>query len=102
MANTYKNYTATSTGVVTSTIYTVPSDTVGVFLGINLANLLSEQIEVTVIAGGVHIIKDCPIPAGSALSPLEGKIILEAAETITVKCNRNLACDVIVSVLEQT
>lgn len=102
MASTFKNYKSTGTGVTFDTVYTVPASTASVVIGVNVANLLSEEIEVTVIAGGLHIVKDCPIPAGSALSPLEGKIILEETETVTVKCNRGAGCDVLVSVMEQT
>lgn len=102
MASTFKNYKSTGTGVTFDTVYTVPASTASVVIGVNVANLLSEEIEVTVIAGGLHIVKDCPIPAGSALSPLEGKIILEETETVTVKCNRGSGCDVLVSVMEQT
>lgn len=102
MANTFKNYTATATGIHATTVYTVPAATTGVVVGINVANLLNEQITIDVVAGGVHIVKNCPLPSGAALSPLEGKIILEASETVTIKSNRNLSCDVIVSVMEQT
>lgn len=102
MANTFKNYTATGTGISTTTVYTVPVDTTSVIVGVNVANLLTEQITVDVAAGGVHIVKNCPIPSGAALSPLEGKIVLETGETVTIKSNRNLSCDVIVSVMEQT
>jgi len=102
MPSTFKNYKSTGTGVSFETVYTVPASTSSVVVGINVANLLTEEIKVTVTAGGLHLVKDCPIPAGSALSPLEGKIILEETETVTVKCNLNNACDVIVSVMEQS
>lgn len=102
MASTFKNYKSTGTGVTFDTVYTVPASTSSVIVGINIANLLSEEIAVTIIAGGLHLIKDCPIPVGSALSPLEGKIILEETEAVTVKCNRGSGCDVLVSVMEQT
>lgn len=102
MASTFKNYKSTGTGVSFETVYTVPASTAAVIIGVNVANLLAEEIAVTIIAGDLHLVKDCPIPVGSALSPLEGKLILEETETVTVKCNRGAGCDVLVSVMEQS
>ena len=49
-----------------------------------------------------YVVKDAPIPAGSALSVLDGKIILEAADTVVVTSDTASSADVILSVLEQT
>lgn len=101
MANTFKNYTgeATTTGAV---VYTIPSATTSVFLGINLANKTSSTETVSVQLGSSYIIKDAPVPTGSALSVLDGKIIGEATETITVTASANTAIDAIISVMEQS
>tara|TARA_R110000803_G_scaffold176747_3_gene239159 strand:- start:346 stop:564 length:219 start_codon:yes stop_codon:yes gene_type:complete len=71
-------------------------------IGCNLANRTASSITVDVQAAGVYIIKDAPIPAGSALSVLDGKIILETTDTVIVTSNTASSCDVLVSVLEQT
>mgnify|MGYP003624488261 FL=1 len=102
MANTFKNYTSASVGTGATTTYTVPSSTTSVMIGCNLANRTASSITVDVQAAGVYIIKDAPIPAGSALSVLDGKIILETTDTVIVTSNTASSCDVLVSVLEQT
>lgn len=101
MANTFKNYTgeATTTG---ATVYTVPSATTSVLLGLNLANKNASAVTASAQLGSVYIIKDAPVPAGSALSILDGKIIAEAADTIVITASANSAIDVIVSVMEQS
>ena len=102
MANTFKNYTSASVGTGATTVYTVPSATTSVMIGCNLANRTASQIKVDVQVAGVYLAKDVPIPAGSALSVLDGKIILETTDTVVVTSDTASSCDVIVSVLEQT
>ena len=102
MANTFKNYTSASVGTGATTVYTVPSATTSVMIGCNLANRTASQVKVDVQVAGVYLAKDIPIPAGSALSVLDGKIILETTDTVVVTSDTASSCDVIVSVLEQT
>lgn len=102
MANTFKNYTSAPVGTGATTTYTVPSATTSVMIGCNLANRTASQIKVDVVAAGVYVIKGAPIPSGSALSVLDGKIILETTDTVVVTSDTASSCDVIVSVLEQT
>jgi hypothetical protein len=50
-----------------------------------------------------YIVKGAPIPVGSALSVLDGKIIAETTETVVVTSDATGGdCDVILSVLEQS
>ena len=84
------------------TTYTVPASTVAVVIGCNVANVTASQITFSVQAAGVYLVKDVPLPAGSAISVLDGKIILEAAETVVVTSNTASSADVILSVLEQS
>ena len=102
MANTFKNYTSSSVGTGATTTYTVPGSTTSVMIGCNLANKTSSQIRVDVQTAGVYLVKNVVIPTGSALSVLDGKVILEAADTVSVTSDTASSCDVIVSVLEQT
>ena len=102
MANTFKNYTSASVGTGATTTYTVPSSTTSVVIGCNLSNTTTSQIKVDVQAAGVYLVKGVPIPAGSALSVLDGKVILEAADTVVITSDTATSADVIVSVLEQT
>jgi hypothetical protein len=102
MANTFKNYVDSSIGPLGSTVYTVPSATTSVIIGCNLANRAASQITASVQLGSVYIVKDAPIPAGAALSVLDGKIIAEAADTIVATSSDSDSLDVIISVLEQS
>jgi len=102
MANTFKNYTSASVGTGATTVYTVGSSTTSVMIGCNLANRTASQIAVDVQVAGVYLVKGAPIPANSALSVLDGKIIVETTDTVVVTSDTASSCDVIVSVLEQT
>jgi hypothetical protein len=102
MANTFKNYTGASIGTSPSTVYTVPAATVAVVIGLNLANRTASSVTVDVQLGSTYIVKAAPVPSGSALSVLDGKIIAETTETIVVTSNTASSIDAIVSVLEQT
>ena len=100
--NVFKNYTGSAVGTSPSTVYTVPALTTSVTIGLNIANVSSGIITVDVQAAGVYVVKAAPIPAGSAFSFLDGKIILEAADTVVVTSDTASSADVILSVLEQT
>ena len=102
MANTFKNYVSASVGTTPTTVYTVPASTTSVIIGANLANRTASGITVSVQLGSTYIVKDAPIPGGSSLSILDGKIIAEAADTIVVTSNTASSVDAIVSVLEQS
>jgi len=102
MANTFKNYVSTSVGTTPVTVYTVPSATTSVTIGCNIANRTNSAIYVDVQVGSTYIIKGAPVPSGSALSVLDGKIILEATETLVVTSDTADSADVILSVLEQS
>jgi hypothetical protein len=102
MANTFKNYTGSSVGQSEETVYTVPAGTTSVVIGCNLANVSSSQVTVSVKAAHVYIVKDAAIPSGSALSVLDGKVILQETHPITVESSAADSIDIIVSVLEQT
>lgn len=102
MPNTFKNYTSASVGTSPATVYTVPASTTAVMIGLNLANVSASQITVDVQAAGAYVVKGAPIPAGSALSVLDGKIILEATDTVVVTASAASSADVLLSVLEQS
>jgi len=102
MANTFKNYTSASVGTSPVTTYTVPSSTTSVTIGLTISNTTTSQIKIDVQAAGVYIVKGAPIPSGAGLSTLDGKVILEAADTVVVTSDTATSADVILSVLEQT
>ena len=102
MANVFKNYTSASVGTSPVTVYTVPASTTAVTIGLNVANVSANQITIDVQCAGAYVIKGAPIPAGAALSVLDGKIILEAADTLVVTSSAATSADVLLSVLEQS
>ncbi len=106
MANTFKSYLASATGTSAVTVRTVASGTQTLAVGINLANILTTQITasayITRGSTDYYIVKDAPIPAQGALSVLDGKIILEAADVVKVICNTASGLDTMLSVLEIT
>tara|TARA_B110000503_G_C7096450_1_gene391815 strand:+ start:872 stop:1180 length:309 start_codon:yes stop_codon:yes gene_type:complete len=102
MANTFLNYTSASVGTSPVTTYTVGGSTTAVVIGLNISNVTASQIAVDVQVAGVYLVKGVPIPANSAVSVLDGKIILETTNTVVVTSDAATSADVIVSVLEQT
>ena len=102
MANTFLNYTSASVGTTAVTTYTVGASTTAVVIGLNISNVTASQIAVDVQVAGVYLVKGVPIPANSAVSVLDGKIILETTNTVVVTSDAATSADVILSVLEQT
>jgi len=102
MANTFKNAASASVGTSAITVYTVPSSTTSVVIGLNIANRSASQITVDVQLGSTYIIKAVPIPVASSLSVLDGKIIMETTHTLRVTSSASSSADVILSVLEQS
>ena len=114
MANTFK--VATKAGVTSSDIiYTVAGSTTTVVIGLLIGNTTGSQVTATVTLTSnttsrtndndeanqdVEIVTNAPIPAASTLSVLDGKIILEATDNITVSASG--AVDVILSIMEIT
>lgn len=102
MANTFKNYTGTATQAG-ATLYTVPGGTVGVIIGLVAANKTLSSDTISLQLNSTYIVKDAPLPVGSTLSALDGKIIAEAGDTIVATAgDSDNSVDIIISVLEQS
>ena len=104
MANTFKVVTfAAEPNSAGSpyTVYTTPSSTTTIILGLVLSNIHTSQVttEVELVSttsgggraatnGTSFIIKDAPIPVGSSLELLSGnKVVLETGDLIRVDCS---------------
>jgi hypothetical protein len=114
MANTFK--VITKAGVTSEDIiYTAGSGVTTIVLGCVLGNTTTSQITATVTlnsntsnrAGGndeanqaVELITSAAIPAGSSLSVIDGKVVLETTDEL--KVTGSGATDVILSIMEQT
>ena len=75
-------------------------------VGINVANVISSQITIDVFindgSNDFYIVKNAPIPSGSALQVLDGgaKIVLQNNDVLKVKSNTASSADVWVSAVD--
>ena len=112
MANAFKTKTfdGSSTNANTDmTIYTCPSSTETTIIGLTIANITTAQITVDVKlenndGNNVFLIKDAPIPTGSAFVPIGGdqKIVMEASDVLKVQSDTANSADTTLSILEIT
>jgi hypothetical protein len=111
MANAFKTFTAQNIDTSTSkaTLYTCPSSTETTIIGLNIANILTVSITVTVelLDGGstiTHVVKDAIVPVGSSLVAVGGpqKIVMNATDILKVYGSQANCCDAVLSVLEIT
>ena len=110
MANTFKNSIKGPAGTGGLIVYTTPSDAVATVIGVSVANIVAQNInvdvEITDDSEGVtkYLVKGVLIPQGSSTILVGGdqKVVLEANDSITVTSSVNTSADVVVSVLEIT
>jgi uncharacterized Zn ribbon protein len=112
MANAFKvkTFDGSATGANTDmTIYTCPASTETTVIGMTVANLTAGQITVDVKlenndGDNVFMVKDAPVPVGSALVVVGGdqKVVMEASDVIKVQSDTANSADTILSILEIT
>ena len=112
MANAFKTKTfggASTAANTDMTIYTCPSSTETTIIGLTIANIATTQITVDVKlenndGNNVFLIKDAPIPVGSAFVPIGGdqKIVMEASDVLKVQSDTANSADTTLSILEIT
>ena len=116
MANTFKIKTndamPTSAGTPL-TLYTVPSSTTTIVLGLMLCNVDTSQrlVDVHIESNtsdnesnsNVHAIKDAPIPSGSTLEVMAGnKVVLQETDVLKIDCDVAAKIDATLSIMEIT
>jgi hypothetical protein len=116
MANTFKVKTngamPTSSGTPL-TLYTVPSSTTTVVIGLTLCNIHTTSVTASVQLVSdtsdtetnetVLLIKDVTIPAGSSLELLTGgKVVLQTTDILKIDCSVSAKIDATLSILEIT
>jgi len=118
MANTFKVVTNDAMPASAGTplvIYTVPSSTTSVVLGLILCNIDTNAVTASVkltssTSGGnpngnadVFVVKNVSIPAGSSLEVLSGsKIILQTTDDLLIDCSVTAKIDASLSIMEIT
>ena len=104
MAQNFRRYTSNNVGTSAATIFTANSyDTI---VGIYVANVTSSSVIAQVYindgTNDIHLIKDAPIPAGSALQVLDGgsKVVVQSGDALKVVSDTASSLDVWVSVVD--
>jgi hypothetical protein len=104
MAATLLNFGASSIGLTEQVVYTVPANTTSMLLGCLVSNTLGAILPITVfVAKGtnkIHLAQNKRISVGDSVDVVNGKIVLVAGDTITVKCGKDNSADVLVSVAQ--
>ena len=104
MAQDFERNIARNVGTSAVTLRTANSD--DALIGINIANVTTTQILMDVFindgSNDYYIVKDAPIPAGSALQVLDGgaKVVMQASDVLKVQSDTASSADVWVSVVD--
>jgi hypothetical protein len=116
MANTFKVKTndamPTSAGTPL-TLYTEPSSTTTVILGLMLCNVHTSQVTASVQLVSdtsdtetnqtVLLVKDIPIPVGSTVELLSGnKVVMQTTDVLKIDCSVAAKIDAALSIMEIT
>jgi len=116
MANTFKvksNDAMPTSAGTPLTLYTVPSSTTAIVLGLILANVHSASVTASVQLVSdtsdtetnqtTWLVKDVSIPVGSSLELLSGsKLVMQTTDIIKVDCSVSAKIDASLSIMEQT
>lgn len=104
----FKNAIKNNIGNSFTTIYTAPALKTSYILECDIASTgntgvqISVRITDTSASTTAYVVKNAPVPVGSALQLIDGqKIVLEEGDTLQVKCETTgEVVDVIVSLVE--
>ena len=116
MAKTFKvktNGAMPSSAGTPDTVYTCPSSTSTIVIGLTLCNIHTTSVTASVQLVSdtsdtetnetVLLIKDVSIPAGSSLELLTGgKVVVQATDIIKIDCSVTAKIDATLSILEIT
>ena len=104
MAQNFRRYTSNDIGTAAATLFTADSyDTV---VGISVANITASAVTASVYindgSNDIYLVKDAPIPAGSALQVLDGgaKFVVESGDALKVISDTASSLDVWVSTVD--
>ena len=116
MANTFKvktNDAMPSSAGTPLTLYTVPSSTTTVILGLMLCNVHTSQVTASVklesdtsdteTNADVLLVKDIPIPVGSTVELLSGnKVVMQTTDVLKIDCSVAAKIDAALIIMEIT
>ena len=104
MAQNFRRYTSNNVGTSAATIFT--SNSYDTIVGLSVSNVATSQIVVSVYindgSNDIYLVKDAPVPVGSALQVLDGgaKIVMQNNDVLKVQSNTASSADVWVSVVD--
>ena len=104
MAQDFERNIARNVGTSEVVLRTANSD--DALVGINIANTTSSQIQVDVFievsSASYYLVKNAPIPAGSALQLLDGgaKVVMQSGDVLKAQSDTATSADVWVSVVD--
>ena len=97
MANVFKNVLVN--GLTTaSDVYTAPAGTNAIVIGFNINNVSVNDCIIDVEVDSISNLKDFPLPTKIPMSPLLGKLVVTAGQSINVASTETV--DVIISMIE--
>ena len=115
MANAFKIKTKAGGAVAANTdmtVYTVPAATTAVIIGLTIANKVTNSVTVDVKVESntvdtetnlnVNIGQNLPIPSGSSLDALAGKVVLQTTDVLKIQSDTANSVDIALSVMEIT
>tara|TARA_R100001129_G_C5187165_1_gene209678 strand:+ start:187 stop:537 length:351 start_codon:yes stop_codon:yes gene_type:complete len=116
MANTFKvktNAAMPASAGSPLTLYTTPSGTTSIVLGLILCNVHTSQVtaDVKLVSNtsdtetneDVLLVKDIPIPVGSSVELLSGnKVVLQTTDVLKIDCSVAAKIDATLSIMEIT
>ena len=114
MANTFKLKSKSGVSIqafTLQTLYTVPSSTTAIVLGLIVGNVTGSAVNATVHVesdtsdtetnGNVELVTNAPIPAGGSLETLGGgKLVLQASDILRVTSDTASSLDIALSIME--
>lgn len=119
MANTFRMTNSAGVGTALSTIYTCPSNTTAVVIGIMCSNTSSTAVNASIQLVSTtsnstntgqsgsntscYIVKDVPITDGTSLEIMAGnKVVMQAGDIVKLKSSASSSLDIILSYMEMT
>ena len=112
MANTFKLNTKAGGAVAANTditVYTVPSSTTTIIIGLTISNKVANAITVDVKLesstsgnANVNIGENLPIPSGSSLDALAGKVCMNVGDILKIQSDTANSMDIALSIMEIT
>lgn len=104
MAQNFRRYINRNIGTSATTIFT--ADSYDTIVGVNISNTtgsaVNASVYITNTALDYYLIKNAPIPAGSALQVIDGgaKIIVQSGDALKIVSDTATSLDTVVSTVD--